>query len=122
MKENTQEKSLTEINENNLLYKIKNFFKRLFHNTKPIENNIEVLVEKKDDLFIKSIKNIENEETTILKLQKKYRCGEITEEEITEEQINSLCVLYNKQIRKLKESNELRRKKILEYKTNIQTE
>ena len=65
--------------------------------------------------FTESIKNIEDEETKLLKLQKQYRSGEIKEKELTQEQVNSLCALYDKQIANLKKSNEIRKQKLLKY-------
>lgn len=73
----------------------------------------------KDNKFMEEIKKIEDEETLILKLQKQYRNGKIKEEELTEEQINSLCKLYDKQITNLKKSNEVRKQKILEYRKKL---
>ena len=87
---------------------------------KKISNNIEN--ETKKSAFIESIKNIEDEETKLLKLQKQYRSGEIKEEELTQEQVNSLCALYDKQIANLKKSNEIRKQKLLEYRRKLQTE
>lgn len=128
MKENTNEKSLVKVNENGIFYKIKQFFKNLFHkkevvNTYIATENITSVRTDEDrrNKFIDEIKKVDNEETLLLKLQKKYRSGEIREEEMTEEQIKSLCTLYDKQIAKLKKSNELRKQKLLEYKRNIQT-
>ena len=69
--------------------------------------------------FIEEIKNVENEETKLLKFQKQYRCGKIKEEELTEEQVKSLCALYDKQINNLKKSNEIRKQKLLEYRRNL---
>lgn len=127
MKENTQEKSLVEVNENSIFYKIKNFFRKLFHRKEVVNNVtgfeiIEETIEKSEqkNAFMESIKNIENEETKLLKLQKQYRTGEIKEEELTEAQVNSLCALYDKQIEKLKKSNQIRKQKLLEYKRKLQ--
>lgn len=39
-------------------------------------------------------------------------------EELTEEQINALSELYDKQIAKLKETNSIMKQKILEYRKN----
>ena len=78
--------------------------------------------ENKKKSFMESIKNIENEEIKLLKLQKQYRSGEIKEEELTEEQVNSLCALYDKQIENLRKSNEIRKQKLLEYRRKLQTE
>lgn len=130
MRENTQEKSLVSINENRIFYKIKNFFKNLFHknkvvnssiNTSQITEDITHTTEQKN-AFMESIKNIEDEETNLLKLQKQYRNGEIKEEELTKEQINSLSALYDKQIANLRKSNETRKKRLLEYRRKLQTD
>lgn len=130
MKENTQEKSLVQVNENSIFYKIKSFFRNLFHKKKEVENNLvaeenissNVASENKKSAFMESIRNIEDEETKLLKLQKQYRSGEIKEEDLTEEQVNSLCLLYDNQIARLKKSNEIRKKKILDYRRKLQTE
>lgn len=124
MKENTQEKALVELAENSIFYKIKNFFRKLFHqDIKSKRSNIfkentcsNVDREKEKNAFIESIRNVENEETKLLKLQKQYRNGEIKEEDLTEEQVNSLCEVYDKQIASIKKSNESKRQKILIYR------
>ena len=84
MKENTQEKFLIPINENSIFYKIKKFLRNLFHKEIPVENKAiieeQINVSTSDDkkrAFIESLKNIENEETKLLKLQNQYRSGEI---------------------------------------------
>ena len=130
MKENTQEKSLVQVNENGIFYKIKKFFKNLFNRNANTTNNYAIVKEteslvaseNKKNSFMESIKNIEDEETKLLKLQKQYRSGEIKEEELSEEQINSLCKLYDRQIANLKKSNEIRKQKLLEYRRKIQTD
>ena len=130
MKENTQEKSLVQVNENSIFYKIRIFFRNLFHKKTEVENNLvveenissNVASENKKSVFMESIRNIEDEETKLLKLQKQYRSGEIKEEDLTEEQVNSLCLLYDNQIARLKKSNEIRKKKILDYRRKLQTE
>ena len=127
MKENTQEKSLVQVNENGIFYKIKSFFKNLFNRNNNTTNYAIVkedksIVESENtkNSFMESIKNIENEETKLLKLQKQYRSGEIKEEELTQEQVNSLCALYDRQIANLKKSNEIRKQKLLEYRRKMQ--
>ena len=130
MRDNTQEKSLIAVNENSIFYKIKIFFRNLFHKNKgfedstAIENNINASLEKENDKnsFMESIKNTENEETKMLKLQKQYRNGEIKEKDLTEGQINSLIDLYDKQISSLKKSNQIRKQKLLEYRKRLQTD
>ena len=83
-----------------------------------VNENTENLIQNKErrNSFIESIKSVENEETKLLKLQKQYRNGEIKEEELTEKQINSLVVLYDKQIANLRKSNQIRKQKLLEYR------
>ena len=129
MKENTQDKSLVQINENGIFYKIKNFFKDLFNRNNNTTNyaivkETESLAtsENTKNAFMESIKNIEDEETKLLKLQKQYRSGEIKEEELTQEQVSSLCALYDKQIANLRKSNEIRKQKLLEYRRKLQTD
>ena len=68
---------------------------------------------------MEDIRKIENQETSLLNLQQKYRNGEIREEDLTDEQIDALCGLYSKQIASLKKSNEIRKQKILEYKRKL---
>ena len=128
MKENTDEKSLVKINENSIFYKIKRFFKNLLSKKKDADNSIveETAVIKQDEekrnQFMEQIKKIEDEETTLLKLQKQYRNGEIKEKNLTDEQISSLCKLYDKQISNLKKSNEIRKQKLLEHRRRLQTD
>lgn len=124
MKESTQEKFPVKVNENSIFYQIKNFLIKLFNKNKIAKNSIanesveDLPTEKakKQNLFKTYIQNIENEETQLLKLQKQYRNGEIKEEEMTQEQVKSLCILYDKQISFLKKSNEIRKQKLLEYR------
>lgn len=129
MKENTQDKSLVQVNEKSLFYKIKKFFRSLFYknnsNVESINITETTTINNQDsnkNSFMESIRNIEDEETKLLKLQKQYRSGEIKEEELTEEQVNSLCALYDKQIENLRKSNENRKQKLLEYRRKLQTD
>ena len=127
MKENTQEKSLVQVNRNGIFNKIKMFFKNLFSKNNVIDNNCYTIEDEKNNenikkSFMESIRNIEDEETKLLKLQKQYRNGEIKEEELTVEQVNSLCALYDKQIANLRKSNQIRKQKLLEYRRKLQTD
>ena len=128
MKENTQEKSLVQVYENSIFYKIKSFFRNLFHRKQVvnevnvIENNIEEPTENVKNSFMEEIRKIEDEETKLLKLQKKYRSGEIKGEELSEKQILALGKLYDKQIAELRKYNEREKQKLLEYRRKLQTE
>lgn len=119
MKNNNNENSLIKVNENSIFYKIKKFFRNLFgkkeNNITPIENQViktQEIADNKKDSFRNAITNIENDETRLLKLQKQFDNGEITEKELTQKQIDELEKLYNKQIEELQKSNELRKEKI----------
>ena len=129
MNNNTNDKSLIIVNENSIFYKIKKFLRNLFgkkdSNITPIEKQVlktQEMANGKKDSFRETVTNIENDETRLLKLQKQYRSGEIKEEDMTEDQVNSLCLLYDKQIRELKRANELRKQKIMEYRKKLQTD
>lgn len=124
MRESTQEKGLVKINENSIFYKIKKFFRNLFsrkeNNNEPVLN-IEVKEENNKNSFKEDIKNIENEETKLLKLQKQYHSGEITEKDLTDEQLKDLTNLYKKQNAEIRKSNTIREQKLLEYRRRLQT-
>ena len=62
------------------------------------------------------LRNIENDETRLLKLQRQYEKGEIATGELSDEQVLSLKELYQKQIGNLEKSNENRKRKILQHK------
>ena len=125
MKENTQDKSLVMIKENSIFYKIKKFFRNLFYRETIVNEESVIEANKLNQYlskskFIESLKNIEDEETKLLKLQKQYRLGEIKEEDLTKEQVTLLCDLYDKQLAEIKKSNELRRKRLIEYRLRMQ--
>lgn len=124
MNNETYKKSLTKVNNNNICYKIKRFIDNIFKKNKSItynDNESSTKENKKVD-FIESIKNIENEQTKLLKLQKQYRSGLIKEKDLTQEQVDLLCNLYDKQIEELKKSNQYRKRKILEYNRKSQSD
>ena len=128
MKENTQDKMMVKVNQDNIFYKIKMFFRKLFNKTSSNSNELNDITETttmsnakiNKNSFMEDIKNIENEETKLLELQRQYRAGEIKEEELTKEQVNALCVLYDKQIENLRKSNETRKQRLLEYRRKLQ--
>ena len=120
MKDNTQEKNLIERDEENIFIKIKNFFKRLFGKKGEEVNNtvneeIEMEMEK-SEVFRSNIRNIEIDENNIFELQRRYRKGEIADSELTQEQINALCQLYDSQIADLKRNISAKEKQLAKYK------
>ena len=62
----------------------------------------------------------EDEETKLLELQARYRRGEIGQNDLTEEQIDALCDLYDKQIEELNKSIKIKEEKIAEHKKRKQ--
>lgn len=130
MEKNTKENMLIKSNEKSIFYKIKMFFVDIFNKQRRDDSKLNfheqvqttVENENKKSNFMEYIKNIGNEETKLLKLQKQYHKGEIREEDLTEEQVTSLCALYDKQIAELKKLNEVKKQKILEYRKKLQTD
>ena len=124
MNQNTKENSLIKVNENSIVYKIKQFFKNLFK-TKTKINNYEISKESIDKTnniedtskndFFKRIQTIDDENTLLLKLQKQYENGEVSEESLTPKQIDDLCNLYEKQIDDLKEKINNIKNQIIQY-------
>ena len=119
-----EEKSLIAVNENSLFYKIKSFFLKLFRGKKnalngfsiiPVEKN-EIQSDKRKDDFIESIRNVENEQTKLLKLQEQFDNRKIEKSQLSKEQIADLTALYKKQINDLEQSNERRINKIRQNK------
>ena len=118
------EKSLTEINEKGIFHKIKSFFKNLFKSkeeTPIIEEKVVPITEKQNKSLVEEISGKNAEELDLLELQKKYKAGEIKEEEMTKEQVDALCDLYDKQNEQLRNEIEYKEKKILEYRKKLKT-
>lgn len=61
--------------------------------------------------FLENIK-IDKEEARILKLQKEYKSGKISKEDLTDEDYEKLITLYEKQNKKLKEKIDVQKEKI----------
>lgn len=120
MKDNTQEKNLIERNENNIFGKIKNFFRKIFGKKEDtLKSDKEEIVNnepEKNEEFKEYIKRTEDEETKVLELQMRYRRGEIADSDLTQEQINSLCMLYDRQIEDLKRTIEAKEQQLSKYK------
>ncbi len=127
MGKHLEEKSLIAVNENSLFYKIKSFFLKLFRGKKnalngfsiiPVEKN-EIQSDKRKDDFIESIRNVENEQTKLLKLQEQFDNRKIEKSQLSKEQIADLTALYKKQINDLEQSNERRINKIRQNKNGV---
>ena len=123
MGKNLEEKSLMTINEKSIFYRIKRFFRNLFKgNVAEVQSATANITSDKQinkttkETFVETLKNVENEETRLLKLQKQYEKGEIASSELSNEQVLSLKKLYKKQISDLEKSNQNRKRKILQHK------
>lgn len=107
-------------NKENVFFRLKRFLINLFNKKENSENNLNINtsaeIKKENNSFKDSIMQIDNDETKLLKLQRKYRNGEIKEEDLTKDQVILLCNLYDKQISDLRKSNEYRLQKISQYK------
>ncbi len=122
MKDNTQEKDLIERNEDNIFGKIKSFFKNLFKKDKVevnnvVDDNLEMEMEK-SGVFRNSLKNIETDDDNVFELQRRYQQGEISDNELTQKQINDLCRLYDIQIADLKKTIAAKEQILANYKKN----
>ena len=99
---------------------IKAFFKKIFRKTQENnenEINEDVLIEaEKSYSFVDDLKITEDDNTKLFKLQQRYRRGEIADGDLTQEQINSLCLLYDKQIEELKRTIKSKEQQIAKYK------
>ena len=128
MEKHLDEKSLMVVKEKSIFYRIKSFFLKLFRKNAITENqtqitneeNYEVQSNKQKDSFVEYIRNIENEETKLLKLQKQYDNRLIETKDLSKDQIKELINLYKKQISELRESNEIRKEKLLLYRDKMQ--
>ncbi|MBP3801636.1 MAG: hypothetical protein J6I85_06425 [Clostridia bacterium] len=121
MYKNTQEKSLVDVKNKSIFDKIKSFFKNIFSGNPNMEEQVIEKIDSHKNEFLDRIKDIENDETGLLKLQRMYRSGKIKEEDLTKEQVESLCNLYDNQISRLRKSNEIRKQRLKEYRRKIQT-
>lgn len=74
-------------------------------------------MENKKNIFTTSISI--SKDNNILELQKKYREGLIKEEDLTEEQYQSLLALYDRQIDKLKTILNIKKQEFKNYKNFI---
>lgn len=120
-KKNKNEKSLIKVNENNIFVKIRNFFRKNKKNETVTESvdKTSTTAEIQREHFKEFIKNIEDERTKLLKLQKQHRNGEIKEKDLTQVQIKSLCNLYDEQIETIQRSIQYRKQRILQYKKSL---
>ncbi len=114
--------SLIRVNEN-IVTKIKNFFKNLFgqqtiedYKIENTDNIVENQEEIKNSIFAENIKIEETEEQKLLRLQKLIREKRISENDLSIEEREKLRKLYNFQIENLRKSILQKRNKIMKIK------
>ena len=110
-----------------MLEKIKEFFRNLFkiNNQQYIEAPKEVIEpisnmkEKRSFDFKNQIVVANEEEERIIKLQKDLKAGLIEEEDLSEEDFDSLTKLYESQIEKTKQSIQRYKNRIVSIKSKL---
>lgn len=100
--------NLVKVEENSFINKIKNFFRKIFFKPKEEETNNEVVQENVEvetkESFLNDIKVDEQvkKDAELISLKQQYDNEQISEDDLTEEQIKGLIKLYDQQIEKLK--------------------
>lgn len=108
-------KEVGMIEKKGIFNSIKTFFVNLFSKEKNNKNIEEKQTEKNE--FKKEIVVPKDEEKErLLQLQKKFREGNLTPAEITDDEIDKLCSLYDEQIKELKEKIEMNKEKVEKYR------
>lgn len=100
----------------NIFQRISQFISKLFISKK--QNDEEY--NKKEILNIDNTFNIQFENSrNILEFQRKFECGELKEDDMTEEEKNNLIKLYKEQIETLENNIEMHKKNLARYKEKI---
>ena len=103
------------IYKKNIFRKICDFFKKIFSKKEVLQNEDIIVNNEKNDSFIKSTQIKENkEELRLLQLKQQYEQGEIDEEDISDEDIDKLCKLYEKETDELNADTERRKNHIVQ--------
>ena len=98
------------IYKKNIFRKICDFFKKIFSKKEVLQNEDIIVNNEKNDSFIKSTQIKENkEELRLLQLKQQYEQGEIGEEDLSAEEIDKLCELYEKETEELNADTERRK-------------
>lgn len=102
-------KELIEYHET-MFSKIKKFFKRFLFRKK--EKNIVNEIKHNNNFLEKIIINESTEEKRLRQLKKLYDVGDVKERDITNEDIDKLIEMYDKEIEELREDTEKRKNNI----------
>jgi len=116
MREKFDNKSLVKVT-NNIFLKIRNWFVNLFSFKKNrIENtinatntNIDASESNTKQEFLNSLKTLENDDTNMFNLQRKYENGQLKVSDMSEDEYSKIEDLYNRQIENL--ANQIKIKK-----------
>ena len=105
------------IYKKSIFRKISDFFKKIFSKKEVLQNEDIIVNNEKNDSFIKNIQIKENkEELRLLQLKQQYENEETDEEDISDEDIDNLCKLYEKETDELNADTERKEKS---YCTNV---
>ncbi len=103
------------IYKKSIFRKISDFFKKIFSKKEVLQNEDIIVNNEKNDSFIQNIQIKENkEELRLLQLKQQYEQGEIDEEDISDEDIDKLCKLYEKETDELNADTERRKNHIVQ--------
>ena len=98
------------IYKKSIFRKISDFFKKIFSKKEVVQNEDIIVNNNKNDSFIKNIRIKENkEELRLLQLKQQYENGEIDEEDMSDEDVDKLCQLYEKETDELNADTERRK-------------
>ena len=96
-------------------FEINLFGKKEIEVNNVVDEHLEMEMEK-SDAFRDSIRNVEVDNSNIFELQRRYHNGEVSIKELTNEQINALCDLYDDKIADLKKTIAAKEQILANYK------
>lgn len=118
--------NLPAVKKENWFIKVIDFFKKIFANNKNQEEkqvqnyNVNKFNNKETKAdFAKSLKLHNNTDNSIQQLQIQWENGNITEEELTQDERDKINALYDKQIEDLKTAINMKKRELQDYKNRI---
>ena len=101
------------IYKNTIINKIFSFFNKIFSRKKILPSEVTNTKENKNSKFIEHIQIEEDQEKLrLIQLKRQYENGEIYEEDISDEDIEKLCDIYEKETNELNADTERRKNHI----------
>ena len=102
---------------------LKNIIKSSKKESQELKSSNEITVQQKNKAHQEFDERIvvkqDKEKQRLLKLQQEFSAGNIVEEEISEEDTEKLCKLYDEQIEEIKKSTEQYKKEIIEMRKKL---